>query len=290
MTAVIETAPVRVTEPGLIAGLPEDAYHADPVSDGSLSHSGAKQLLPPSCPALFFWHQDHPVTKKEWDFGTAAHKLVLGSGPEIVVVDADSWRTNAAKDAAKEARERGAVPLLTKDWQAAQQMADAIRCHPIAGALLDPETGEPEVSAFWQDDETGIWWRCRYDFLPGDCGGRLLLTDYKSAASASPEKFAKAAADNGYHIQDAVYTAGARALGLDEDPAFLFVVQEKTPPYLVSVVQLDEPSRLAGARLSRRAMAVYQDCVASGEWPGYTDDVIQISLPGWARNREDYDL
>jgi PDDEXK-like uncharacterized protein DUF3799 len=287
VTAALDAPPVRVTEPGLITGLPEDAYHADPVPAGSLSHSGAKQLLPPSCPALFFWHQDHPRQKKEWDFGTAAHKLVLHSGPEIVVVDADSWRTNAAKEAAKEARERGAVPLLAKDWAEAQQMADAIRCHPIAGALLDPATGQPEVSAFWQDDDTGTWCRCRYDFLPHDDGGRLLLVDYKSAASASPEKFRKAAADHGYHIQDAWYSGAARVLGLDDDPAFLFVVQEKTPPYLVSVVQLDEPARRAGAAAGRKAIGIYQDCVASGEWPGYCDDVELISLPPWA-TREDH--
>jgi len=288
VTAALAAPPLRVTEPGLVAGMPEDEYHADPVPAGSLSHSGAKQLLPPSCPALFFWHHDHPQQKKEWDFGTAAHKLVLHSGPEIVVVDADSWRTTKAKDEAKEARERGAVPLLTKDWQAAQQMADAIRVHPIAGALLDPATGQPEVSAFWQDPDTGIWWRCRYDFLPRDDGSRLLLVDYKSAASADPGKFAKAAADHGYHIQDAVYTAGARVLGLDDDPAFLFVVQEKTPPYLVSVVQLDEQARRAGAARARKATGIYQDCVASGEWPGYCDDVELISLPGWATRDGDF--
>lgn len=288
MTAALEAPPLRVTEPGLIVGLAEDDYHADPVPAGSLSHSGAKQLLPPSCPALFFWHQDHPQQKKEWDFGTAAHRLVLHSGPEIVVVDADSWRTSKAKDAATEARQRGAVPLLTKDWMVARQMADAIRSHPIAGALLDPDTGQPEVSAFWQDEEARIWWRCRYDFLPHEGDGRLLLVDYKSAASANPDKFAKVAADNGYHIQDAVYTAGARALGLDEDPAFLFVVQEKTPPYLVSVVQLDEPSRRAGEARARKAMGIYQECVATGDWPGYTDDVKVVSLPGWVTRDGDF--
>jgi hypothetical protein len=33
-----------------------------------------------------------------FDFGHAAHKLVLGAGPEIVVVDAERWDTKAIKE------------------------------------------------------------------------------------------------------------------------------------------------------------------------------------------------
>ena len=45
---------------GVYDGMDEDAYHADPVPGGSLSASGAKLLLPPSCPALYHYRRDHP--------------------------------------------------------------------------------------------------------------------------------------------------------------------------------------------------------------------------------------
>ena len=51
--AGIAEAEVVVDEPGVYDGLDEAAYHADPVPGGSLSASGAKLLLPPSCPALY---------------------------------------------------------------------------------------------------------------------------------------------------------------------------------------------------------------------------------------------
>lgn len=41
-----------ITEPG-VYDLPAEVYHADPVEGGSLSSTGARKLLPPSCPG---WH------------------------------------------------------------------------------------------------------------------------------------------------------------------------------------------------------------------------------------------
>ena len=143
-------------------------------------------------------------------------------------------------------------------------------------------------SLFWQDPDTSVPLRARVDWLRDRAPGRLIIPDYKTASSAHPETFAKSAANYLYHLQDAWYGDGARALGLDEDPAFVFVVQEKTPPYLVTVVELDSDARRAGRALGRRAIATYQACVESGEWPGYSSEIELISLPPWARSREDY--
>ena len=63
----------------------------------ALSCSGAKLLLPPSCPARFFYRQDHQEYKADWDFGSAAHNLVLDAGPEIAEILFDDWRKKAAK-------------------------------------------------------------------------------------------------------------------------------------------------------------------------------------------------
>src|SRR5207248_11468429 len=84
---------VQIVEPG-VYDITNDVYHADPVPQGSLSSTGARQLTPPNCPALFKWQLDHPEPPNSvFDIGTAAHKLVLGDGPQIVEVDADDWRS-----------------------------------------------------------------------------------------------------------------------------------------------------------------------------------------------------
>lgn len=274
--------PMTITEPGVYDDIPDDAYHADPVPGGSLSASGAKKLLPPSCPAIFRHEREHGrPDKRVFDFGHAAHKKVLGVGAEIVAVKADDWRTKAARDTAEEIRARGAVPLLAREVVEVDAMAAALRRHPIASKLLHPESGVPESSLFWTDDVTGVSLRARLDWRPHGTTGRLIIPDYKSAASANPEAFRKAAADYGYYIQDAWYTAGARALELADDIAFVFIVQAKTPPYLVTVVELDPAARRAGEQRMRHAIEIYRDCVETDRWPGYSDDVELVSLPPW---------
>ena len=81
------------------------------------------------------------------------------------------------------------------------------------------------------------------------------------------------------------------ALGLDDDPAFVFIFQEKNPPYLVNVVQLDDEAMEAGRQRMRIACEMFHGCTETGIWPGYCDynqDPDVISLPPWvARPLED---
>ena len=276
-----------LTEPG-VYDMPEAVYHGDPVPEGSLSSSGAKGLLPPSCPARFRYEQDHPVYKDVFDFGSAAHKYVLGIGPEIAVIGAPDWRTNKAKDERDAARAAGKIPVLEPEHKQVQEMAAAIREHPVASVLFDPQRGgHAERSLFWQDAEFGIWRRARLDWMPDpDAPGRFIIVDYKTASAADRGSIAKSVANYGYYMQDAWYEDAVRALGLADDPAFLFVVQEKAPPYLVTVAQLDYEAVQAGRMRNRMAMEDYRDCTSAGVWPGYSDEIVSISLPAWARSHD----
>jgi len=270
-----------ITEPGIYE-MTNEQYHTDPVPGGSLSSTGARRLLAPSCPALFRHEQLHgQKPRRVFDFGTAAHGLVLGSGPELVQIKADNYRTAAAQDARDDARARGAVPLLPAEWQQVQDMAAALRAHPFAAGLFQPGAGQPEQSLFWTDPATGVWRRARLDWMPYATGRRLIVPDYKTAASAAPVELAKAVRNYGYHQQAAWYLDGVKALG-GGDAAFVFVAQEKTAPYLVTVFELDEVSLQAGRVLNEQAIALYARCTATDEWPGYTDDIATISLPDWA--------
>jgi hypothetical protein len=278
----------EVTVPGVYQ-VDADTYHADPVAGGSLSSSGARKLLPPHCPARYRWERDNPPPPRpHFDIGHAAHRLVLGDGPDIVVIDAEDWRTKAAKAARDEAHAAGQVPLLTEAHDQVQAMAAAIRAHPVASRLFTPGRGRPEQALIWRDDATGVMRRALLDWLPDVPGGRLIVPDYKTARSGDPDELSRAAHNYSYHQQAAWYLDGVRALGLgNDDAAFVFVCQEKDPPYLVTIVELDHVAMRIGDLRNRRALNIYAECVRTGRWPGYADDRVELlSLPPWAEAQE----
>lgn len=276
MTAVAEAPEFA---PGLYPDMPEAEYHADPVPGGSLSSTGARKLLSPGCPAKFKYELDHPpAPKKVFDLGRAAHHLVLGVGPELVLIEAEEWRTAAVKAAAAAVREEGGIPLKPVEYQQVHDMADALRRHPEAGTLLDPNSGEPEQSLFWHDRALGINRRARLDWFRYD--GRVI--DYKTTRSADLESLSKDVFAYGYHQQHDWYTDGLEALGLgDKDTEFTFVFQEKTPPYIVTVARLDTTALRIGHDLNRTALHLYAMCRRTGHWPGYAETVELLSLPVW---------
>lgn len=284
MTAVAEH--VVVTAPG-VYDMPDEIYHGDPVPGGSLSASGAKLLL--DCPAKFQYDRTHPrAEKRTFDIGKAAHKVVLGSGPDLVVVDAPDWRTKAAQEAKRAAYAEGAVPLLPHEHDEITAMAVALAQHPVASALFRPGTGRAEQSLFWRDPVTGVMRRARLDWLPDNLSsaGRLVIPDYKTCDRADLDSIQRAIHKYRYYVQAATYIDGAEQL-VAEYAAFVFVFQEKTAPYLVTVVQLDELALRLGRDLNRQALDTYARCVRTGEWPGYASDIETVRLPAWLERQVD---
>lgn len=264
---------------GAVLGLDESLYHRGP----ELSSTGAKTLL--SCPARYAWQRTHgQASKPEFDFGTAAHRFILGAGATIERVSASSWATNAAKDAAKTARAEGRTPLLVKDYLRALDVAKAVKRHPVAGPLVNGD-GISEVSLFWTDEESGVKCRARLDRFTQLRSGRDVVIDVKTttAGGAAPGAFARTAHNFGYHLQAAFYLAGAVATGFVEpDAAFLFVVVEKEPPHPVAIYELDHDALTLGNVLARKAIDTFRECSLTGVWPSYSLDIEPLSLPAYA--------
>lgn len=267
-----------VTEPG-VYDLTDEEYHADPCPETSLSQSGAKDLL--DSPALFAWRRDHRDDKPEYDFGHVAHRLILGTGTTPYVVDATDWRTKAAQDARRDARAQGLAPILRADYVKAVRMAHEVRKHPIAGRLFN---GDSEVSMFARCPDTKVMLRARADHIGTLPSGRPVIVDYKTAGrTANPAIFGRSAWEYGYDIQDAWYRQVALDSGaVDDDPAFLFVIQSKDAPHLVAVVELDDEARETGSARGLFARRLYLECATTGHWPGYAPVVHTASLPRYA--------
>jgi hypothetical protein len=271
-----------ITAPGLYPDIDEDWYHADPVEDGSLSVSGAKLLLPPSCPAIFKHRRDHghtPTTAMQ--LGTVVHGLVLGTGQDVCVLPYLDYRTKAAKEQRDLAIDAGLLPVLSDEYERAERIAQAVKDHDVAGGLF--AEGDAEQSMFWQDAEAGIWCRGRIDWLTY-FDGTPTIVDLKTSGDASPQEFAKSAAKFGYWMQDPYYRDGlGTILKCDPDEIdFVFVVVPVEEPYLVMHYRLLPEHVALGREQNRIAREVYRDCVKADAWPAWSESIEDLSLPGWA--------
>lgn len=252
---------------GIYDGIKNAAYHADP----ALGSTSLKTLATKT-PAHYQHGLKHPKTSAAFDLGTAAHSLILeGDETGIVIVQADNWLTKAAKEAKAQATADGKIALLTKEWAQVVGMRDSVMAHDVAGPLL---TGhKAEQSVFW--DEGGQMFKCRPDaWKPG------VLVDLKTLIDASPDSFGKVAHNFGYHQSAAHYMDGVKVATGEELP-FKFVLVEKAPPYLVSVVELDWEAIDIGRGLNDRAKRIHTECMESGNWPGYPS-VEPVALPNYA--------
>lgn len=280
MTAT--TVPPRtITKPGLVHNMPDATYHADPVPAGSLSSTGARRIL--DSPARFKWEQQHREGRRAFDVGHVAHTKILGVGAPIVTYP-DEHLTPAGNPSSKAAtkawedkqRAQGLAIISRADLALVDAMAEAVLAHDGARQLLEL-AGHSEVSAFGIDPDTGIWTRARFDRLAG-----TQPIDVKTTTgSASEAGFGRDAAKHGYPIQEAHYEDTHRwATGEDLQP-MRFIVVEKRAPHLVAVHQFDDATRIAAADLAARARAIYAECRATNEWPGYPTHTLTPQMPAW---------
>jgi hypothetical protein len=279
-----------ITAPGRY-DLTDEQYHADPVIGGSLSSTGARTLTT-SAPARYQWEREHGRPDSDaLDIGRAAHREVLGTGGDIVVIagsgkDPNTWNTARTKAEVAAARAAGATPIRPDDADTVTAMADTLRTHPIIGKLL-ARPGRAEQSFVARDPETGVMCRARIDWMPDvPDNTRLIVVDYKTTLDASPTGFAASMARYGYHQQGPFYCDVLTWLELDHglQPTFVLIAQEKTPPYLATVCRLSERAFEWGRVLNRKARGIYRHCTDTGQWPGYDPGpagIAELDLPGW---------
>lgn len=275
-----------------------DVYHGDEFQEGpTLNASVAWTLLHRSPAHAWTAHPRlnpafEPKHSAPFDLGGAAHHMVLRQDywrEEIAVIDAADWRTKKAREERDAAREAGSYPLLTDQYDTLQRMVSVLEKHPQAGKAFTG--GHPEVTIVWQDEETGVWCRCRPDYWPPsiDMVSERLLPwpDYKTTADARPGDWDRRfLLDHGGLFRIAWYREGIAA-AIGQEPVQYFVVQEVAPPHevIVRVVSGDNPILAIGRNMVRTALRRWAKCLDSGHWPGYEPLIGELHLPHWAEER-----
>lgn len=267
---------VNLIKPGLIYGMSDETYHADPVGGGSLSSTFAR-LLTEHVPAKALARRQNRKPTKAMNLGKAAHAHALGAGPELIVWEYDG-RTKEGKAERAEAADllatEAAVAVTAAERDQILDMAEALRADPAVRDILD--ACSDEVSAFWQ--EGPVWLRARIDLL-----GDLHAWDYKTTTDVTRRGFSKAMASYGYHQQSEFYQRGLKALGHKAGGAPMrFICQETEPPYLVQIHKPDDEAMSVAAELNDRAIRIYAEAISTGNWRGYPSLIAEeTGLPGY---------
>jgi len=243
------------------------------------SSSGLKTML--RSPAHYWEWRNNPVDMKTTakNFGTAAHCVnVEHNSDMLAIIPECDRRTKAGKElfAAFQESASGKTIVTQEEYDTIMAMRQSILCHRWARTML--EKGLPEQSHFWNDAETGLPCKCRFDRIY-----ETLIVDYKTTQDASPHGFQKAAMTFGYHLQAAHYT--------DSIPGaqFVFICQEKEAPYAVACYQADGEFLAYGRSERARLMKQIAECRESGIWPGYLDGIQMLYLPAWVKGRTEND-
>lgn len=279
---------INLNGPSVFDDMPADEYHSDPAPMPSLS-SGISKLLVTASP-LHAWHA-HPRLNPQYeeaedgifDRGSAAHALLLQGDDLMVECAFDDWRKKEARETRDAIRADGKLPLLSKHVSGVRRMVEVARTSLLSSELRATiEDFYAERSVIWQEE--GIWKRARFDLQHRD---RPLLLDYKTTESADPFSFQRAIIPLGYDIQAAHYCDAYSAMHIHLDPSqvdFVFLVQEREPPFACSLVGL-EPSFLElGHKKVERATKLWAKCLKHNDWPGYSHRIAWAAPPVWALN------
>lgn len=275
--------------PPCLLKLPSAKYHLDQIGADrpSLSSSIAGTLVN-RCPA-HAWNE-HPKfgampreSTPAMARGTLIHSLVLepdDAVDQIVIVEADSYRTLVAKEARDQAVRAGKTPILVGEIAEANRVADAIRT-AIAkeGIRL---SGISESVVVWEEETSSGKILCRgmIDHLDG-----VEIFDLKTCRSAHPDDIAAAITQHGYDIQWAAYTSALDKLYPENAGrsrfTWLFVEEMPGGRVIVTPARPDGMMRELGRSKWQRACETWARCLRTNQWPGYVSGIASITPRPW---------
>lgn len=287
-------------------------YFADPHDLPSLSASIAHILTSESPLHAFTAHPrlggEPWAPSREMDLGTLGHAILLGVGYDRIKTGHAAldlytgqgakrrlrykagepftdWKMGAAQDMRDEIREAGCIPVLQREVDEANAMAQAARRQfKRTWLIAAPEQHRREQVALWfETASNGMQVPCRakIDLLSLDLG---MIEDLKTLERANPRGLAKHVETYGSHVQYGAYTSAIATLvpELAGCTSFHWTFVESRKPHCVVRRHPSGMMRQLGETLWRLAVERWAECLDTGEWPGYDTDDGPLEPSPWS--------
>jgi exodeoxyribonuclease VIII len=114
------------------------------------------------------------------------------------------------------------------------------------------------------------------------------LIDLKTTQDASLDGFQRSIANFRYHVQAAHYLRTYTLATGNKPKGFIFVAVEKTYPFAVQVFKCSDEligvGLIAVLRNLEQLKESFQLFPKETPWPSYSNQMVEINLPPWARS------
>lgn len=277
--------------------LSNEDYHLDP----AISSSGIKSFK--ECAAIYYDKFLSP-DKEPFDetkftrMGSFAHIKLLephkfyneyAVSPEFAVTNRGK-KNEALKPMNRNHSDYGAFedtcitmekkPILHSEFNNIQAMSQAVKNHPLASRML--MNGQEEMSFFAHDEETGLMLRARPDYLVESPSHGICLIDYKTTSiSMRIRKQSNHAFGLDRHIQAAHHKRVAELATGGRIDHVIYITQMVERPHLIKFFRMPPASIERGINERRFYLDNMSECLATGIWPGYSDEIEDYIEPGY---------
>lgn len=222
---------------------------------------------------MLYEHERHALPREQTPamrIGELVHLATLEPqefAREVVALPADlDRRTKAGKELYADLASKHRHLATAEEHDTILGIAESAR--EAAGCLL--QNAYIEETVHWE--RAGVACKSRID-------GRRGKTVFDLKTTADATQFDREAFRYRYHVQAAFYLDAIRSCGMDAEE-FVFIVVEKTAPYMATVFWTD-PAVIDAGRIEYMAdLKRYSDCLESGSWPGLPDQQV-LTLPEW---------
>jgi PDDEXK-like domain of unknown function (DUF3799) len=217
--------------------------------------------------------------------------LILGEAFHATILEPEQWDSLFAIEPLMidgRTKEGRATKALFKETSAGKTIVTRKQYESIVkmaqSALAHPEVAEIMTNA-WRKEQgvravhtNGLPLRSKIDVI---CNGAL-IADFKTAADVSPDGFARACANFGYHRQGAFYIDVAKS-ALGRKYRFVNIAVQNQEPWETACYYLDNSDIELGREQNNFALDRLKQYYETDEWRGPQNiGIVKLKLPKWA--------
>lgn len=228
---------------------------------------------------------------KAMDIGSLIHSLILEPHEfldSFTILPEINKRTKEGKELFKKIEDENAGKILItkEEYEDANKIAQSVLNYQPAKKIFEHGISEtPFFSEMIASNGLKIPVKCKPDFFYGAEGTLKtyrMLVDIKTTSDGNISGFSKSCRIFGYHMQAAFYIDIVSKFLEEQIDRFLFIVVEKTEPYIVRSYYISDYDLEIGRNKYKRLLDIYAECFQRDFWPIYTveniADLDQLSI------------